>query len=130
MFKKAISTTLIIPLLLPQIVNAAINRDTLGGGALGIVQCQNIQGGKTKVVWRVIINNLNKPINATHFNFQTNDGLGRDIYGAVPPTTHYQTAEIFEGLKQRITVSGEAYNISLSGVHRYFLRTPLTVQCD
>ncbi|MBD2303871.1 hypothetical protein, partial [Nostoc sp. FACHB-190] len=123
-------TTLIISLLLPEIATAAINRDTLGGGALGIAQCQHIRGGKTKLIWRVIVNNSNKPINATHFNFQTNDGLSRDVYGTVFPTTDYQTTEIFEGLKQRITISGEAYYIDLSGIHRYFLRKPLTVQCD
>ncbi|MBE9209468.1 hypothetical protein IQ244_23815 [Nostoc sp. LEGE 06077] len=130
MFTKAISTTVVISWLLPQIAQAAINRDTLGGGALGIAQCQHLRGEKTKVIWRVIVNDSNKPINATHFSFQTNDGLVREVYGTVVPTLDYQTTEIFEGLKQKIIISGEAYNIRLSGIHRYSLRKPLTVQCD
>ncbi len=131
MFKKTISATLIASLLLPNLsANAAINRDTLSGGALGIAQCQHIMGNKTKVIWRVIVNDSSKPINAANFRFQTSDGAFRDIYSAVPSTTDYQATEIFDGLKQKVIISGEAYNISLSGVYRYSLRKPLNVQCD
>ncbi|WP_414545900.1 hypothetical protein [Nostoc sp. CCY0012] len=129
MFNK-ISVALIISLFLPQPSYAAINRDILRGGALGIVQCQHIRGNKTKIVWQVIVNDSNKPINATHFYFQTSDGVLRDIYSVVSPTTNYQTTEIFDGLKQTINISGEAYHISFSGVYRYYLQKPLVVQCD
>jgi len=130
MFIKAISVTVVISLLLPQIAPAAINRDVLEGSALGIAQCQYIRGGKTKVIWRVIVNDANKPLNATHFRFETHSGLSRDVYGAVIPTADYQTSEIFDGIQKQVTISGEAYSIGLSGVHRYSLRKPLTVQCD
>ncbi|MBC1237729.1 hypothetical protein [Nostoc sp. 2RC] len=130
MFNQVISATLIISFLLPQIIQAAINQDTLKGGALGIAQCQHIRGRKTKVIWRVIINDPNIPINATHFRFQMSDGSARDIYNAVAPTVDYQTTEVFDELPNQVAISGEAYSIRLSGTHRYSLRKPLTVQCD
>lgn len=130
MFKKTTLTTLIISLLLTQIAQAAINRDTLTGSALGIIQCQYTRGNKTRVTWRVIVNDLSRPINATNFRLQTS-GEVRDIYSAIiPPTVDYQTIEIFDGLPRQVTISGEAYHISLSGVYRYSLRKPLSVQCD
>lgn len=130
MFKKSSLTTLLISLLLPQIASAAINRDTLTGSALGILQCQYTRGNKTRVTWRVIVNNSDKPINATNFRLETNAEV-RDIFDAIiPPTMDYQTSEIFDELLKQVTISGEAYNISLSGVNRYSLRKPLSVQCD
>ncbi|MEA5606261.1 hypothetical protein [Nostoc sp. UHCC 0252] len=130
MFKKTTLITLIISFLLPQIAQAAINRDTLTGGALGILQCQHTRGDKTRMVWKLIVNDASKPINAINFRLKTN-GEVRDIYSAViPPTVDYQTFEIFDGLQKQVTISGEAYNISLSGVYRYSLRKPLSVQCN
>lgn len=129
MFKKATLTILIISVLLPQ-AQAAINRDILTGSALGIIQCQYIRGNKTRITWRIIVNDPSKPINATNFRLQTNGGV-REIYSAIiPPTADYQTFEIFEGLQKQATISGEAYNLSLSGVYRYSLRKPLSVNCD
>lgn len=119
-----------ITLLLPQFPGiAGTNRDNLSGGALGIIQCSHIKG-KTRIVWQVIVSEDKPPINGVKFNLVAS-GENRDIFqGVIPPTTNYQTIQIFDSIKKGASITGEAYNISLSGVYRYWLRKPLTVKCN
>jgi hypothetical protein len=129
-FEKTVSATVIISLLIPQLANAAINQRQLSGGALGIIACQHIRGEKTKVTWRVIVSDPQKPINGTKFRLQTNGEIRTIFEGVIPPTTDYQITEIFDSLKEQVSIFGEAYSVGLSGIYRYYLRQPLPVQCD
>ncbi|WP_146008621.1 hypothetical protein [Fischerella thermalis] len=65
------------------------------------------------------------------FKLVASDGETRDIVEAViPPSTDYQTIQTLGSTKTAVTITGEAYSFSLSGVYRYWLRTPLSVQCN
>lgn len=84
---------------------------------------------RSKVTWQVIVNDKNKPINGAKFDISM-DGKTTTIFeGVIPPTTNYTIVETFEGLRKKAVISGDAFSLSLSGVHRYSLKTPLPVDC-
>lgn len=112
-----------------QPVNAGRNSDRLSGGALGIIQCQYVSG-KTQVSWRVIVNGSNMPINGVNFTFKVGKSERTVFEGVIPPQQDYQTVQYFDSFERTASVSGEAYHIKFSAIHRYYLRNPLEVRCD
>lgn len=71
MLKHFISGTIVLSLLIPKLpVNAAANQTALKGGALGIIQCWYIKGGKTKIIWQVITDKDKPAIGTVDFTFK------------------------------------------------------------
>ncbi len=128
--RRIVSIAIVGSLLLFQpVANAKINRDNLSGGALGIIQCQH-SGQETKVIWRLIVTDVDKPIYGINFIFRTN-GETRTVFKVtIPARSDYQTVEVFNGVKQEISIFGEAYSLRPSSIYRYYLRKPLNVECD
>lgn len=124
---RIVLTTIIGCLSFSQSINAATNRDTMTGGALGIIQCWHTKG-KTKVIWQVIVSDPNKPINGTKFELKTAN-VKRDIFQGFPPTTNYQTVEYFSDIVGEVSITGKAYSFNTSGIHIYSLRKALNATC-
>ncbi len=127
---KAVSAIIVISLILPQMALGKGTGTSMKGGARGLLICSH-KNTKTIVQWRIIVANPDRKINHVDFSFLL-DGIKRDVAGVLlPPLTDYTRTEIFDGSKPKVIVTGEAYSLSLRGIHRYLLPdNKLEVDCD
>lgn len=115
----------------PSVVLAGSGRNTLDGGAQGIIFCKEYSETNTGVIWRVSADDPSKPIRFVNLEVTTNNGPRETFFFFVPSRTGQPA------VARDVTFDNDPDSVNLTGFlsgigYRYIINPArqITATCD